>query len=187
MMDSVIAGLEHLLDVYGGLHAAAAATAIAEIKRLRAAGKELADSSLAHVNTQREMIEALEIEVAYLRAALVRIANVEERPAMIASQALGLVKADGEFCPHGIRNGPENCIACEDPTKLPEAQCDVAGGCPELRFMRVQRDAALRARDALHAALDRIRKIGPLGVDTYPECYRQMRAIAVEALNGEPS
>ena len=42
-------------------------------------------------------------------------------------------------------------------------------------------------RDRLRAALDRIKRIGPLGVDTYPECYRRMHAIAEEALSAESS
>ncbi|MDE1919018.1 MAG: hypothetical protein KGH96_23470, partial [Sphingomonadales bacterium] len=55
---------------------------------------------------------------------------------------------------------------------------------------RAYRDAAKDLegqRDRLRAALARITHIGPLGVDTYPECYRRMRAIAEEALSGEPA
>ena len=39
----------------------------------------------------------------------------------------------------------------------------------------------------LHEGLERIKRIGPLGVNTYPECYRRMHAIAEETLSGAPS
>lgn len=60
------------------------------------------------------------------------------------------------FCPHGIRDGATNCIACEDPTKLSASnpQCDVNGGCPELRRLRAAlvRIANVEERPALIAS-----------------------------------
>lgn len=61
---------------------------------------------------------------------------------------------------------------------------DLLDDAASVRQEMIRRDAE---RDRLRAALERIKRIGPLGVDTYPECYRRMHAIAVAALSGEPT
>ena len=37
-----------------------------------------------------------------------------------------------------------------------------------------------------YAAAERMRRIAPLGVDTYPECYRRLQAVVDELLGAKP-
>jgi hypothetical protein len=62
------------------------------------------------------------------------------------------------FCPHGIRDGAANCIACEDPTKLGQCHCDVVGGCPELRAARSWREIREHELRYVESVLVNIRK-----------------------------
>lgn len=53
-------------------------------------------------------------------------------------------------------------------------------------FQAAWRDTENRAaeRDRALTALRAIQRIGPLGVDTYPECYRRIQALVGDALRG---
>lgn len=57
-------------------------------------------------------VEDLCSEIDRLRIALVRIANVEERPALIASQTLGLVQNDGQKRAYYETHDPPHCPTC---------------------------------------------------------------------------